>query len=162
MKIIEPVINILNQLEFILDQMTDGMYNQSLEVLSGSTIGQHTRHILEFYIELNKGYEDGSVNYDKRIRNRDIETNREVAKKNIEEIHNSLLKKDKDLLLFTEYIFSEPILTNYYREIIYNLEHSIHHMAIIRIGLKSISDMTIPEEFGVASSTLRYRKECAQ
>jgi len=162
MKIIEPVLNILRQLDYMLDQLTNEMYNQHIDVLSGATLGQHTRHILEFFIELQKGYENGSVNYDKRMRNKEIETSKEIAKKNIEEIQDALIKKDKDLLLFTDYIFSEPVLTNYYREIIYNLEHSIHHMAIIRIGIKAVSNLSLPEEFGVASSTLKYRKECAQ
>jgi len=162
MKIFEPILNILNQLNDMLDQISEETYNQNIELLSNATIGQHTRHILEFFVELNKGYEHGAVNYDKRQRNLELETRKEVAKKNIDEIQIALSKNDKDLLLFTDHNFSQPVLTNYYREIIYNMEHSIHHMAIIRIGLKSISDMIIPDDFGVASSTLKYRKECAQ
>jgi hypothetical protein len=43
------------------------------------------------------------------------------------------------------------------RELVYNIEHAIHHMALIKIGLRAeFSSVIIPDSFGVASSTLRY------
>jgi len=35
-------------------------------------------------------------------------------------------------------------------------------MALIRVGLKELSEENISENFGVASSTIQYRKQCAQ
>ena len=52
--------------------------------------------------------------------------------------------------------------TNYYREVAYNLEHTIHHMALIKVGICEFTDILVPEGFGVAASTIKYRKECAQ
>jgi hypothetical protein len=51
--------------------------------------------------------------------------------------------------------------TNYYREMAYNLEHTIHHMALIRTGINDVSRISVPENFGVAISTMKYRKQCA-
>ena len=42
------------------------------------------------------------------------------------------------------------------RELAYNLEHCIHHMALIRIGLYDLNpNWELPETFGIAPSTLR-------
>ncbi|MDX1476670.1 MAG: hypothetical protein R3301_03155 [Saprospiraceae bacterium] len=50
------------------------------------------------------------------------------------------------------------------RELIYNIEHTIHHLAIIKIGLAIIApDIPLPAHFGVAPSTVKYKQGiCAQ
>jgi hypothetical protein len=166
MKLKEPIANLLDQLQFVIEALSNEQYTQPIAVLSQSTIGQHTRHILEFFIELNKGYGEGLVDYDKRIRNRSIESDKFFAVNTIQQIATELVKPDKELLLNVEYGNGEAhalqVFTNYLRELVYNMEHTVHHMALIRIGVNAISDVVIPEEFGVASSTLKYRKTCAQ
>jgi len=157
----EPLSNLLADLQYILEELTDLQYVQPIRVLSQATIGQHNRHILEFFIELNKGYDSGIVDYDKRSRNHTIETDRAFAIQTIRVITENIDKPDRDLLLNVEY-GNHPVFTNYFRELVYNLEHTVHHMALIRIGLNTISDLAIPEHFGVAASTLKYRKACAQ
>ena len=52
--------------------------------------------------------------------------------------------------------------SNYYREVMYNLEHAIHHHALIKIGIQQFTAIELPESFGVAPSTMQYRKACAQ
>jgi len=52
--------------------------------------------------------------------------------------------------------------TNYYRELIYNLEHTIHHMALIKVGINEVSCIAVPEGFGIATSTIKFRRSCAQ
>ena len=166
MKLKEPLSNLLGQLQYVIDGLTNQQYIQSIKVLSQATIGQHTRHILEFFIELNKGYENGMVDYDKRIRNHAIESDKYYAINTMQQINDSLVKPDKDLILHIEYgtgtEHSSQVFTNYLRELVYNMEHTVHHMALIRIGVTAISDLEIPAEFGVAASTLKFRKACAQ
>ena len=50
------------------------------------------------------------------------------------------------------------IETNYERELLYNLEHSIHHQALIKVALLQLQSVEIPENFGVAQSTIVYRE----
>lgn len=165
MQLKTSICNLLDQLQYVIEQLTNEEYTQPIKLLSNSSIGQHTRHILEFFIELNKGYATGIVDYDQRTRNHAIESDKFFTINLIAEITGCLEKPDRELLMNVELGGENPSLqvyTNYYRELVYNLEHTVHHMAIIRIGATSISAVSIPGEFGVAASTLKYRKQCAQ
>ena len=52
------------------------------------------------------------------------------------------------------------IRSNYHRELAYNVEHAIHHMALIKIGVKENAPyVQLPDDFGIASSTIRYKKQ---
>ena len=79
MQLKEPISNLLEQLQYVIDELNPGQYTEPVKLLSQSSIGQHTRHILEFFVELNKGYESGMVDYDKRIRNKAIEADKDFA-----------------------------------------------------------------------------------
>jgi len=166
MQLVQPISNLLEQLQYIIDELNPIQYTQPIKLLSQSSIGQHTRHILEFFIELNKGYETGMVDYDKRVRDKSIEADKDFAITTIRHIGASIQKPDKELLLQAEYgdgeAHSTQVFSNYYRELVYNLEHTVHHMALIRIGVNAVSNVIIPDEFGVAASTLKYRKACVQ
>jgi hypothetical protein len=89
-----------------------------------------------------------------------------LAAQLLKTIYASLDKPDKELIL--EAIYDEHsdkpirISTNFYREIAYNLEHTIHHMALIRVGINEVSNIRLPEDFGIATSTVKHRKQCAQ
>ena len=162
----QPIQNIFVQLTETLSQLSNEEYVQPGKILINATIGQHVRHIIELFQCLEKGYDTGIVNYEKRKRDHQIETNKELASLQLKEICQNLGKENKDILLETE-DHGDPmqivlIPSNYYRELAYNLEHTIHHMALIRVGVNEVSSIELPEEFGVAYSTIKYRKECAQ
>jgi hypothetical protein len=118
------------------------------------------------FLCLEKGYESGVVKYEKRKRDLRIETDRVFAKSLLQDIYTRLNRPDKALFLEAAYDeHSEEILsisTNYYREIAYNLEHTVHHMALIRVGINEVSDIALPAGYGVASSTIKFRNACAQ
>jgi hypothetical protein len=141
-------------------------YLEKRKILSGASIGSHIRHILELFVELEKGYESGLVQYEARARDKDLETDPLLAASMIEKISASLLKPNKHLKLsFCFDLASNKtsyVSTNYWRELAYNLEHMIHHMAIIRIGFSEITNYSVPADYGVAFATLQYRKSCAQ
>lgn len=166
MQLKEPIFSLLEQLQYLLERITNEQYVKNIAVLSDSSIGQHIRHTLEFFIELENGYENGTVDYDKRIRNHAIESDRDYAIGTIILIRSRLVKINKDLKICVEYGVGEKstaiVATNYFRELVYNLEHTVHHMAIIRIGVNAIAKIKLPAEFGIAASTLNYRNVCAQ
>jgi uncharacterized damage-inducible protein DinB len=149
------------QLTVALDQVTEEEYVQPSQNLSNATIGQHTRHIIEMYQCLLGGYAEGVVCYDHRKRDIAIETNKELAKRILVDIASASEQPNKELLLKAIYGDATAeelkVNTNYYRELAYNLEHTIHHMALIKVGLRELNKAQVSETFGVASSTTRYR-----
>jgi hypothetical protein len=166
MQLQQAVNNVFVQLADTLGQLSADQYSQPCNTLFNNTIGQHVRHIIELFQCLDKGYEGGIVNYEKRKRDTNIETDKELAGRLLLEVHSNLNRDNKTLTLEASYDdhSSEPITieTNYFREIAYNLEHTIHHMALIRVGITEVASIALPDDFGVASSTVKYRKQCAQ
>lgn len=155
--------NTLIQLADVINQVSYDEYVSPLPVLSNSTIGGHTRHIIELFQELFYGYDTGWVDYDMRKRNKRIETDIDYAVECIAEIITAVEKDNKPLLLSTVYNEKATgIPSNYFRELMYNIEHCIHHQAIIRIGLESLGKTDITADLGVAKSTIIYREQCVQ
>lgn len=162
----QAISNVFVQLNDSIDQLSNEQYIQPVQTLSNATIGQHVRHIIELFLCLETGYQNGTVNYEKRKRDYAIETNKALAVQLLHSIVAGLGKPNKTLILEAGYDdLSEDVViieTNYLREVVYNLEHTVHHMALIRVGITTLSAITLPEGYGVAASTIKYRQACAQ
>ena len=156
---------VVRQLTDLLKQLKPNEYCQPLAVLNGSTIGQHTRHVVEFYLCLLKGIRNGVVDYDARERNLMLENNLDFTINSLQEIENSIevIKNPNEPLLLSVSYYTDNqdfIETNFMREIVYLVEHSIHHYALIRIGLQeNFTEIIIPKNFGVAYSTINHKEE---
>lgn len=157
------VSNTLTSLSDLLIQLTNKEYTAPVGALSNATIGQHTRHIIELFQCLLTQYNTGIVNYDLRKRNSDIENDTNYAIACIKSIVKELDLPDKNIVLQSQ--LKDDLLSidsTYYRELYYNLEHCIHHQALIKVGLVDLKHIYTENEFGVAPSTIKYRTECAQ
>jgi hypothetical protein len=106
------------------------------------------------------------VNYDKRQRDMLLQTQTDYFIFTVSQIINRLDHLDASALdtplsILSDIEGSAPINSSLARELHYNLEHTIHHAALIKIGLLSInSSWQIPSTFGVAPSTIRYQTQC--
>lgn len=131
---IPSINNSLNELIDLLNQLSQTEYSNSCLELSNATIGEHTRHVIEMFQCLERQYDLGVVNYDKRERNTRIQTDTTFAVENILLIQQNLDKKNKSIELL-QIINGEEIRneSNYFRELLYNLEHCIHHQALIKV-----------------------------
>lgn len=161
----------LDDLRHYLTVIDPVSYQSSLDILSGSTVGQHTRHIIEFYIcLLEQSLEKGHpvINYANRKRDHRIESEPDYALSYAQTIVEKLkeLNTDQTCLLNCAEHGQEDLMVHSTigRELIYNIEHTIHHLAIVKIALKStMPQIELPAHFGVAPSTIRHRQEaCAQ
>ena len=153
----------LNELVSLLNQLSNDDFTLPCKGLSDSTIGEHTRHIIEMFQCLENQYEVGIINYDKRNRDYRIQTDTEFALQCIADIKNQLHKENKTVVL-QQIIDGEELRidSNYFRELLYNLEHCIHHQALIKVAVLQLEHLQIDADFGVARSTIEFRKQCAQ
>lgn len=160
---IRSSIETISEFQQILQNLPVKIFTTPCNALSNATLGQHTRHIIELFQCLLNGYEESEVCYDKRKRDYQIETDIPFAIACLDVIATKLERENKALTV--EYVLNNSIIkldSNYFREVMYNLEHTIHHQALIRVAVESLSDYTLPLSFGVAASTLQYRAICAQ
>ncbi len=170
MQILSASKTIINQLIKLCDDLSDEQYAVSLDLLMQNSIGKHIRHIVEFYDILRDScLQKSELSYDKR--EHCIKTEREkcVAVSRFKEVLKwfDQIDTDAQLKLMVSYDKLKKdgfeINTSLERELVYNIEHAIHHMAIIRIAIeKEFTDIKLNEDFGVAYSTIRFRDDlCA-
>ena len=153
----------LNELKDLLNQLSNQDFALPILYLGNSSIGEHSRHIIEMFQCLLNSYESGLLNYDERQRNNLIETDTNFAIQTIDDIIKSIEKENKNIVLnqmfYQNYVSIE---TNYFRELLYNLEHCIHHQALIKVAVFQLENIQLTENFGIAPSTIEYKKQCAQ
>lgn len=145
-----------------LDNQT---YSKSLAVFKGSSVGQHFRHILDFYQCFFKGVNTGEIDYAKRIRDTKIEVDTASAERTFRKIALGI----EDLQLsqtvnvhgdFSNEHFNNRSLvkSSIGRELMFLHDHAVHHLALIRIGIQlAFPQLDIDENLGVAPSTIKYR-----
>lgn len=158
------------QIADLLAALNQDIYIQPLPLFQGSTIGQHIRHILEFYTCLFEGRACARVDYSSRARNIRIAEQLDVARALLDGIADTVDQLDEHQWLNIDSEFGEPIegddrpvyISSMGRELQYAFDHAVHHLAIIRMGIQVyFPDVVIDPELGVAPSTLRFRKMLA-
>lgn len=140
-------------------------YTFPIQEMGNATIGQHVRHTIEVAQSLVNGYISNEINYEKRKRDLEIETSLKYASNLCSELILLINRSDKKLILVEENESGKQIRikSNYSRELHFILEHTIHHMALIKTGLQILKKDITDDYFGVAYSTIQYRsKSCAQ
>lgn len=170
MSIILITNNHLNQLKKLAKNLSDDQLSEPLNILNNATIGAHVRHVLEFYMCLFECVNLKHLNYDNRKRDKNIEISIEKCVLVIEHLLKEMntYQTDFELTLSADYSTdltdqAITVQTTFFRELLYNIEHLIHHSAIIRIAMQSLGlEANISDDFGIASSTIRNRKICAQ
>lgn len=157
--------NVFGQLTEVIEQLDDEEFICPVSSLNGATMGQHIRHTLEFFVCLKDGYNSGFVNYDKREHAREIEESKSKTLDLINSLQLFLddMPSDKNFILEASYDpesnSAQQVTTSFYRELVYNVEHAIHHMALVKVGLRELCPhIEIPSGFGIAVSTIKYRQ----
>jgi len=165
---IEQCEDSIIEIRDLIQLLNQESYTKPLSIFSGSSIGQHVRHVLEFYSCLLAGITTQKVNYDLRKRSLALETRITFTIETINNICNRLATL-KDSLINLEGIYlsadgkSEIIKSSVYRELAFCYEHTTHHKAFIKMGLQELNLIHLAgTNFGVHPTTAKHKEKCVQ
>lgn len=150
----------LGYLSSLLLLLNDEQYSHKIEYLGNASIGGHTRHIIELIQCAIDGYFIGEVDYFNRTRDIALEEDRLMAQETLQELTDNIRFPDKKLNMRIEIpdgSVKSFVSTTYFREIVYNTEHAIHHLALIKVALIAMKLNVTDKDFGMAYSTIKYK-----
>jgi hypothetical protein len=151
----------LQSLNRLLLNLTDEQFTKKVAHLGNSSIGGHTRHVIELLQCTIDGYSTGEVDYVNRKRNLLLETDRMLTQSVLQQLEGLIKVPDKKLSLVVEQIEGAieliKVTTTYYREVLYNIEHTIHHLALIKVAIIDMKLDIVDKDFGMAYSTIKYQ-----
>ena len=132
-----------------------------------SSAGSHIRHIIDHYLALISGINNGLIDYDVRHRGNNVESCPQLAITQFEEISSWVSELSNEYLatevtLSTEISITtksiKKVKTSIARELIFSGSHAIHHYSMIA-QICFAQNMPLPPLFGVAPATLTYLRE---
>jgi hypothetical protein len=153
----------------LLFNLWDRTYSRMAEAPYGASIGGHYRHALEHFECLVRGIRSGEINYDARERNPRLETEVTYAAiatcdvlRAIKNYTEGGLAQPCKVINSVSYGSPQPAVmeSNVGRELAYCVGHAVHHYAIIRLICSHLG-IEVPDEFGIAPSTLKHRSSMA-
>ena len=165
MQAISATLTIIDQIHHVLVQLEPHEYRRQLPEFEGNTLGQHFRHILEFFQCLEKGIGSGVVDYASRRRDEQMETDPGYAGMAFRKLEQACghLQEEKTLDIQADFSSlpeaGRPVVgSTVGRELMFAYDHAVHHLALIKIGLKEAQpEALVDEHLGVAPSTIKYR-----
>lgn len=169
-ELVRSVIEILNQGESLLQEVSDDAYILKVPTVFNASIGGHYRHCLDHFRSLLDAAADGDLNYDYRERGTLIENDRFAAlnatrelRAGYERLNPALLQRPLAVTCKTSYSSSgsQASPSTVGREIMYSVAHTVHHYALISV-MGRLLGVTLPTGFGVAPSTLKHQATSAK
>ena len=147
----------------LLDRLSDSAYRDA--EVDRSPVGAQYRHILDHYRCLLDGLQDGRIDYDRRRRDPELETDRLAAARATRELLDRLrllARSAPGLPLQVQQSAGTdggepPQGSSLGRELLFLASHTVHHFAIIKLLLEERGVECHPD-LGVAPSTLAFRQ----
>ena len=150
-----------NLLHAVISSLPENAYQQKIPALYHASIGDHTRHIVEIQQCAVHGHITGVIDYHNRERNLQLAEDSSLALNALQQLvkNCTLDNKAVNVIHGNADQQADQVLSTYHRELLYNVEHTIHHMALIKVALFYLGVQDLPEGFGMAYSTITYQKK---
>lgn len=160
-ELVNANIEALEQVLSLVRAAKGALYTEVPAAVAYGT-GRHVRHILDHYVALQSGLDSGHVDYDKRCRDSDVETDSSVAEQRIIALIHWLgenVAADIKLNMKTEISVSNQhhvtVNSSLRRELVYLLNHTLHHCAYASLILRLLGVNT-DAHIGIAPATSSY------
>lgn len=162
MQATSAILAVVHQINHVLEQLEPHEYRRQLPEFEGNTLGQHFRHILEFFQCLEQGAHSGVVDYAARERNLLYEDNPGLTATAFASFAEKLpsLNDFGSVDVRAEFggLERPTYSSTIGRELMFVYDHAIHHLAIIKIGLLChFPHIHSDQDLGVSPSTIKSR-----
>lgn len=159
-----PLVQLMIGLGDLVKTLNPEQYTAKPELTKCGAIGGHVRHTVDHLAAWLGGIDRGLVNYDARERGTGVETDPTQALHTIKhhaarlsEIEDPVLVQPVEVLTSMTSCGSLVCLpSTHARELAFVFSHTIHHNAIIGTIARALG-VEMPENFGMAPSTIAYR-----
>ncbi len=162
----------LRQGAALIERLEGGIY-AGLGYPPGRGIGAHLRHVLDHYNAFLAGLESDVIDYDERVRGVAVESDRQEGLRRMAEVERGLERVEAAELDRRVRVredagddsgLEDSSTSSVRRELQFLQSHTVHHWAIVSLLLAK-RGIAVPENFGLAPSTLRYlerQKACVR
>lgn len=160
----DPLVQLMTGLGDLVRTLSPEQYTARPDSTRCGAIGGHVRHTIDHLAAWLGGIDRGLVNYDARERGTDVETDPAQALHAIKHHAARLAEIDDAVLLQPVEVLTSMtscgslvrLSSTHARELAFVFSHTIHHNAIIGTIARALG-VKLPENFGMAPSTIAYR-----
>jgi len=158
----------LEQVETILDLIEQGASDRAEVTYRERSLGKHVRHIIDHILAFKASEKSGLLDYDRRNRGSDIEVDWGTAREFLDGVREWLVNAETPSVplrvkseIDCQASVSELFESNSDRELLYLINHTIHHIAFMRLLMEQ-EGYHLPDHIGLAPSTASYLRDLEQ
>lgn len=150
----------LEQVAMIIRATTSDNHLTDENLYTTLRLGSHTRHIVDHFVALLQGIDNGVIDYNRRNRDSVIESQVNQGLLAIEQLVSQIEQvADGPIEVISEIdcyqTVSQRFSSTVHRELLYLINHTIHHTAYMKLLVKPYH-LTLPEGIGIAPGTASF------
>lgn len=163
----EATKNALSQVSEILNAVQGLPHHTATSFYCGTNAGKHVRHILDHFLAFIAALDEGVLDYNRRNRESDVERDWNAAQEQLDTIITRIAAMPVEatpIKIISEVdtcaTENEQFDSNLPRELLYLINHTMHHTAYIRL-LAQHEGIHFAEHIGIAPATASYLRQQA-